>query len=154
MASESDKAPQPLFRWVNVDPSQPDLIAVTVPEAYKHLSRKELGEKHPEVVNAMKAATLDLLWERDMLTDFFYLFADLKMKESLGEWEYADLRRFTADEIKELRDLEQRRRLEVKARLEKNQKEHAAREELYQKMRNKALQDSHFAAKLEKLMEE
>lgn len=150
----AQKEPTKLFRWINIDLSGCiDQKAVTVPEEYKHLSRKELAEQHPEVINAMKAATLDDFYNHDLLTDFDYMMADLYPRDNRA-WEYANLRLFNDDEIKQFREKEKQRAIDLKALQQKQQEDQKRRTLLANKMADRMWKDPSFEEKLEKLLQE
>lgn len=88
-----------LYRVVNINPSNVHMMAVTVPEEYKHMTRKEVAEKHPEVINAMKAAVLDQLVKINALPGFGYMHADAST-DTDEDWKYKDMHLFSAHEIK------------------------------------------------------
>ncbi len=152
MSNESKEVKTPLFRWVNVNDS-PHTEAVTVPDAYKHLSRKELAKEHPEVINAMKAATLDHLRSRDMLTDFEYMFADL-FTHTDDDWEYSNSRLLTNEEKHKILEKQREDELERRKQLQKLKEENERRERLSRKIYTLMTLDPSFLKEIEKLIDE
>ncbi len=152
MSTESKEVKTPLFRWINVQDS-PYMEAVTVPDEYKHLSRKELAKEHPGVINAMKAATLDHLRSRDMLTDFEYMFADL-VTNTDDDWIFSDSRALTKEEKHKIMEKQREDELERRKRLQKLKEENERREKLSRKIFTLMTLDPSFFKEMEERMDE
>jgi hypothetical protein len=86
-------------------------MAITVPKEYKHMTRKEVAAKHPEVINAMKAAVLDRLIKINAVPGFEYMFEDV-LTDTDNDWAYKYMHLFSKEEIEKNEAREKRKETE------------------------------------------